>query len=283
LQRRARFICEAFGNDGDLPYDKVLIGCHEEERRLAQAMTDYERTVLWFELDAHDQLILLRCLAFFFEHGTPRRLELVDARDFPGTQRFLGLGQLPPEALRLLWSQRRVLHSEHLRFAREVWQAYRREDPTGLWRLQQTGTPLLPALAPALQRQLQELPSPSHGLGLTQYQLLSTLARCGRLKVMRAIGETFLRRDAYSGIGDSGLDYELKRMEQAGGAVFMREHLGGMRNDMIQITALGHEVLAGRVNWLTLNPLPRWIGGVCIKPGQRNWHWDETTAKPLLL
>jgi hypothetical protein len=140
----------------------------------------------------------------------------------------------------------------------------------------------LPALVPALMRQLRELPSPPHGLGLTQYLLLATLARFGKLKVMRLIGETFVVRDAYSGIGDSGLHYELKQMARADRAIFTIEDLGGARNDTIEITELGRAVVAGEVNWLTLNPPPRWIGGVCTKPGQRNWHWDEHAAKPVL-
>ncbi|MES2606669.1 MAG: DUF1835 domain-containing protein, partial [Pseudomonadota bacterium] len=91
LEHRARFIHEALGKDSDMQPETVLAGCRDEERRLSQAISDFERVVLWFELDAHDQLILLRCLAWFADHGMPPRLELVDAADFPGAQRFLGL------------------------------------------------------------------------------------------------------------------------------------------------------------------------------------------------
>ncbi|HTQ99059.1 MAG TPA: hypothetical protein VMH83_03675, partial [Candidatus Acidoferrum sp.] len=249
-------------------------GCRDEEHRLRQAIADYQRVTLWFELDAHDQLILLRCLAFFAQHGLPQRLELISVGDFPGAQRFLGLGQLPPEALRLLWQTRKTIRAEHVRLARDVWQAYIAADPRTLAKCLRTDTSLLPQLRDALQRQLAELPAPHNGLGATQQLLLATLAKFGRLKVARLIGETFLARDAYSGIGDSGLDYELRQMERARDPVFIREHNGGMRLDFIEITELGKRVLAGNVNWLTLQPPPRWIGGVCIVPGQPNWHWD---------
>ena len=38
----------------------------------------------------------------------PRRLELINIGEFPGAVRFIGLGQLPPEALRMLWAKRRA-------------------------------------------------------------------------------------------------------------------------------------------------------------------------------
>lgn len=282
LEQRANFICEAFGKTADFTPTKVLEGCRDEGRRLNTAITDYERVVLWFELDAHDQLILLRCLAWFADHGMPARLELVDAADFPGSQRFLGLGQLPPEALRLLWALRRVLQREHVKFAHVVWQAYRSEDPRALSQFMTSGTPLLPTLAPALRRQLQELPSPFNGLGLTQQQLLQTLDGLGRISVARLIGETFRVRDAYSGIGDAGLDYELVQIERTA-PLFKREHNGSMRTDFIEITDVGRQVLTGQRNWLSFDPPPRWIGGVCIKSGQRNWHWDSAQQKPVLI
>ena len=283
LQRRAEFLCAAFGPAMQLQYAETLAECRDSEPRLLKAIHDYQRVVLWFELDAYDQLILLRCLACFAEHGLPPRLELVDAADYPGSQRFLGLGQLPPEALRLLWQQRRVLEAQHAEFARTVWQAYRSDDPRELCRLAAAGTPLLPTLAPALLRQLQELPSPANALGLTQQLLLTTLKRLGRTTVAQLISETMRVRDALSGIGDSGLDYELRQLERASPAILVREHHGSMRDDLIELTACGSQLLDGNVSWLALSPPPRWVGGVCIMPGQRNWHWDAATQQVLLL
>lgn len=72
-------------------------------------------------------------------------------------------------------------------------------------------------------------------------------------------------------------------MEQADKPVFVREHNGSMRSDFIVITQLGRQVLDGSINWLTLQPPPRWIGGVCIKASQRNWHWDAAGQQVLSL
>jgi hypothetical protein len=109
LQQRARFIADNFGPRSNLKYEEVLRDCREEEARLRRASRDFERVVLWFEHDRFDQFVLLRCLAWFAQYGAPPRLELVSTNDFPGNKRFLGLGQLPPEALRILWTKRSTL------------------------------------------------------------------------------------------------------------------------------------------------------------------------------
>ncbi len=67
--------------------------------------------VAWFEHDSYDQLILARCLAQFAE-TPPSRLELVTLDQYTGAMRFIGLGQLPPEALRLLWEKRTPVSTE---------------------------------------------------------------------------------------------------------------------------------------------------------------------------
>lgn len=71
LERRARFIAEAFGMD----YACTLAGLEQEEQQLRDAQRDYDRVILWFEHDRYDQFVQLRCLAAFAEHGAPRILE----------------------------------------------------------------------------------------------------------------------------------------------------------------------------------------------------------------
>jgi hypothetical protein len=77
------------------------------EQRLHRNAGDYERVVLWMEHDSWDQLVLGRLLAHYANGKRPRVLELIAADEFPGSQRYIGLGQLPSEALRLLWPSRK--------------------------------------------------------------------------------------------------------------------------------------------------------------------------------
>ena len=269
LERRARFIADTMGPYLELDYATVLEGARDEERRLAAASRDYERVVLWLEHDRYDQFVLLRCLAWFAEHGAPPRLELVGPSDFPGATRFVGLGQLPPEALRLLWERRQPISAEQLVFGRRAWAQFRAADPRALAALARDGTPLLPALAGAL-----------HRLGLTHHLLLQALAEGGAQRAGRLVGLVMHDRDPLPGLGDLGYDQALRELAALPDALVRRS--GGHAHeawslDEVAITESGLAALEGRRDALSL-PLPeRWVGGVRIAPGQRNWRWDERT------
>src|SRR5688572_27262719 len=278
LEQRARFIADTMGPYQQLDYATVLEGARDEERRLAAASRDYERVVLWLEHDRYDQFVLLRCLAWFAEHGAPPRLELVGPSDFPGATRFVGLGQLPPEALRLLWERRQPIDAEQIAFGRRAWAAFRATDPRALAALARDGTPLLPALAGALRRHLQELPSLGEGLGLTHHLLLQALAEGDAQRAGRLVGLVMHDRDPLPGLGDLGYDLALRELAALPDPLVQRS--GGHTReawslDEVAITESGRAVLEGRRDALAL-PFPeRWVGGVRIAPGQRNWRWDE--------
>ena len=131
------------------------------------ASSKYERVVIWSEADCYDQLVLLRLLAHYALHPRPHT-GAHQRRDFPGEARFIGLGQLPPEALRMLWATRKQAGPEVLVLGLGAWRALASPDPTALAAIMRSGTPALPLLAPALHRHLRELPSTVNGLSFTQ-------------------------------------------------------------------------------------------------------------------
>ena len=93
LHQRAAFL----GRDYAQGVEQIAAGLEQAEATLHAAADTHERVVLWFEHDSYDQLILARCLACFADRS-PKRLELISVDHFPGAMRFIGLGQLPPEA-----------------------------------------------------------------------------------------------------------------------------------------------------------------------------------------
>ena len=45
--------------------------------------------------------------------------------------------------------------------------------------------------------------------------------------------------------------------------------------DEVALTDLGRAVLTERATGSSCRVPERWVGGVRIAPGQRNWRWDE--------
>lgn len=84
--------------------ENAFDGLYASYQDLEQAR-EYAAVHLWMEHDSYDQLVLAKLLDFFSDRAKrPPRLRLVSVTHFPGVDRFNGIGQLPPEALRALWN-----------------------------------------------------------------------------------------------------------------------------------------------------------------------------------
>jgi hypothetical protein len=276
IAQRARFHADT-GTDRDVDYDAFLAELTDADRRLTASATSHARVVIWTEHDSHDQLSLIRCLAQYARTGPPRVLELISVDHFPGSRRFIGLGQLPPEAMRLLWTRRDVIDAERLSVGAGAWAALTSTDPRALAAIARTRTPTLPHLGPALHRHLQELPSTGNGLGLTQTLVLQALAK-GPASVndLWRISQGELEPMPF--LGDSMFLHIVDQMGRAHPAVYERSVLDPERpfSDRLTITQTGREVLQGTTDWLSLQPPVRWLGGVRIDPSTPTWRWDET-------
>jgi hypothetical protein len=274
IEQRARF--HAAASEGITP---VTFGTYLDEltgadRRLA-ASTSYDRVAIWMEHDSHDQLTTVRCLAHYARTTAPGTVDLISVDRFPGSRRFIGLGQLPPEAMRLLWDRRTKAGPAQCDLAAAVWATLTSDDPHDLAALMRTATPAWPHLAPALHRHLRELPSRENGLGLTQWLILAALAddAC-------TVGELWQRyneREPLPFLGDTMFLHVLNEMGRVVAPVVERTSSDPLRafTDGIALTEQGRAVLRGDIDWLSLEPPDRWVGGVCIRAPGIAARWDE--------
>jgi hypothetical protein len=287
LEQRARFIVDRYGADFDPPleYEGQLQGREDGERELHDS-ADYERVVLWFEYDCVCQLALIHLLGHYAIHRRPPLLELINIDDFPGARRFGGLGELPPETLRMLWTTRKPVSSAQLQLGLEAWRALANPDPRSLAAIVRRGTPALPLLAPALHRHLRELPSSVNGLSHTEEWVLTLMAEPFPLWPSVSLGRIYWHMhevtDPLPGLPDMAWLRCVLAMEAASGRLLTRSpglNYEGRAHppwtDVVVITDLGRSVLRGEVDFRSLNPSPRWVGGVEIAAGNVDWRWDE--------
>jgi hypothetical protein len=230
-------------------------------------------------------------LAHYAQAKRPRVLELVAVKEFPGGERFIGLGQLPAEALRLLWPTRKPVTDAQLSVGHDVWTALASDNPQRLATLARSGTLALPIMGPALHRHLRELPSVENGLSLTEHLVLQILSEgsttLNRMFLMMTTGDPLWQfdrpvaarvREPLRWIGDLGMLHVVNEMLKAEVSVLVRTPpAAGERwfRQRLAITDAGLAVLRGEVDWHSLKPLPRWVGGVHVQPGLRSWRWDE--------
>jgi hypothetical protein len=279
LDHRADFLARYYGSRINQTRGQIAEKLAKAEADLHEAASRYDRVVLWFEHDSYDQMNLSRCLAQFAETPPPR-LEMVTLEHYPGAMRFIGLGQLPPEALRLLWNDRQPVTKNQTEAGQTAWNLLRLPDPTPLAAAAVAGFPDLPYLARALRRHCQELPWSDNGLSLTERLILRLLA-----EQPKTIGEVFrdlmLDREPLPWLGDLMLATLIENMKRASRAVFDAAFENDDKRwfrERLTITPLGRAVLAGEVDWLSLAPPDRWLGGVHIRAGLPCWRWDDGCA-----
>lgn len=292
----ARFIADAFQEkDGSRTWQGELEGIQHRDRLLARSAEDYERVVIWQEQDTWCQTALARLLAHYMNAKRPRVLELIELNEFPGGEPFGGMGQLPSEALRMLWPRRKPVTAVQLALGHEAWNAFTSDDPRPLAALARSGTPALPLMAPALHRLLGDLPSVENGLGLTEQLILQIVsegtAEAPRL-VWKNVWPRFARRDPLpSSVTNVWFLQMIKDMLAGPGplitftrtpplaeqtTVLLPEELAGPCQQILTITDLGRAILRGERDWHSLRQSSRWVGGAHVQPRVAGWRWDET-------
>ncbi len=237
-----------------------------EDYAALELARDYARVTLWFEHDSYDQLILAKLLHFFSNpRKRPMQLRFINVTGVPGVQRFNGLGQLPADALRVLWTQFADISTAQFEFAKHAWHALTSPTPELLAQLVATQAPALPVMANALHRHLQELPSLHNGLSLVEQLTLQVLSNEGPLNAARLFGSYTNRYEPLTFLGDSMYWCYLDDLADAPQpAIILNKHGEKPKDWDVTLTPLGHELLHGNAHWLELNPIPRWVGGVHI-------------------
>lgn len=247
----------------------------------------YDRVCFWFEHDAYDQLCLIFLLDWFSKPARrPSQVDLICCTGYPGVAKFHGLGELPPDALRFLWPSRRPVTMEQYGLGQQAWHALVQPTPEPLFDLVAQGTPQLPPMAPAVLRQLRELPACTNGLSLTEHLALTILKREGAMTGGRLFGRYTNHYEPLVFMGDLGFYNIILRGLAAGPspAITWDDASGEQEHwrNIMHLTETADALLENRLNWLHIAPVHRWVGGVEIRSGSPAWCWDEQAGRPVL-
>lgn len=261
----------------------------DEENYVRSLPGNFEEITLWFEHDAYDQL----CLAYLLHHFHEIKLldkcplKLVQVDRFPGIKRFLGIGQIEPEGLALLFHQRIMVTPDMAAFAYNMWEAYTADNPVQLFNLIQQKNAPLPLMQKAFLRILMELPSPKNGLSFTENMALEIISEEEELIALRSFLFAHAERDPQSYHGDIMFFSVLQDMidaEKPALKVVGKVDQKRAGAEILSLTLYGEELLAGRANWLHDNTVKRWVGGTEINGAfDRNWYYQGEEVPPALI
>jgi len=245
-------------------YGKPIKVFHDFEARDAviKRANEFEEVILWFEHDLYDQLQILQILTVLQDLSLePGRVSLIQSDTY--------LGSMTADELAALHPKRRTVTNATFIAARRAWDAFRSSDPDALYAELGRDVPGLPYLRPALRRLCEEYPWTRDGLSRSERQALESVARGAAREE-----ELFKRAQSHEEapfLGDRSF-YAILRDLRQGPAPLLESEDG-----MLVPNALGRRLLAGDADWLEIQPVDRWIGGVHVRP-EAIVRWDDDTS-----
>ena len=276
---RAQHLSEAYGAD----LKECERGLLDQEKKLS-SFDDHEEVVLWFEHDLFCQTNLLYLLNWFAQEDTGNtKLSLICIGEFPGKENFRGLGELNAEQMASLFPGRQQVTSSQLKLAELAWRAYCSPHPAEIEKVVQTGD-LLPFLGKALQAHLRRFPSTKNGLGSIENKGLELIH--GGSKTFVEVFPRFGVAEPIYGLGDAQFWLALQRLSDGRQPLLKIEsgNNGGreltpdiVNNAKFELTEPGKSVLRGVADFVELNGIDLWLGGVHLSPNNL-WRWDESSG-----
>ena len=271
LAVRANYLAEGVG----LKVEDVM----KDLLRMDEALRDvssHDEVILWFEHDLFCQINLIYLLNHFSNQVTGnRKLSLICVGEFPGREDFRGLGELTAEQMASLFDTRHEVTEAEMNLANQAWEAYCSPAPEAIENLLSEDTRALPYLRGALLQHLARFPSVRNGLGHAENKLLD-LIRNGHSEFMRLCPAFFDAEPSY-GLGDYQVWRDLERMARVAQPLVLIDGFIDSRihKTSFSITETGIEVLEGRADFIALNRIDLWLGGVHLNEKDNLWRWDE--------
>jgi len=244
-------------DSSDSPYNVL----HNDEE-LRQA----DRVLLWVGSGLSDQLLLPSTVRLFELIGAdPAKLLTVQVSRVPGKHvEIVGLGELSPGELKTIAASEPISAVGVAELSR-VWTALTAPDPRGLVALLREESRSFALLYRALKTMILRYPDVQTGLNYIDWELLKHSKAFGP-KAVHVIAHTIMSNAEHlDPVGDVYLLARIRRLADPHlphPALELAGDPRSIRGCEVKVTSTGEEMLAGRRNFIELNGIDDWVGGV---------------------
>jgi hypothetical protein len=273
---RARHLAEA--------YDLNLESCRSDllkQEGVLQRSLEHDEVVLWFEHDLFCQINLIYLLDWFSKRSLGKtKLSLICVDSFPGVEDFRGLGQLTGEQVASLFDGRCEIGNKDFAVAARAWAAYCSADPNDIFNCLAGDTSAMPFLQNALLLHLARFPSTVNGLGLIENKALELIS-AGAIS-FKSLFPRLAKAEPVYGLGDAQFWNELRRLAECSEPLITISERDAQSNSYhtssFELTEKGTEVLSFKRDFVELNGIDLWLGGVHLV-GFAVWRWDKSNNR----
>ena len=275
---RARFISENYG----VGFEDTKSFLSTQDRKLEEA-DKHDKIILWFEHDLFDQSILIFLLQRLNNLGIDKsKIFLININNFPGVDRFIGLGQLESAQLKSLFEQLdpgKPVSDAQFKEANQAWRAFSAPSPAELLDFIHSTNNHLPFLRQALLRHLAELPAVGFGVNKTEELVLAILNDAPRPPA--EIFNELQAREESPWLGDTMFWPFLRKLLSCNEPLLhispeiAPDTVDGDTGESLRLSYAGKEILSGKKDHLAVNSIQRHLGGVSLNNDGPIWRWDN--------
>jgi len=287
-RKRAKY----FANIGWIEKDEI-VKRYQTRNKLLFAYQQFQEIVLWFDQDLNSQLQLVQIIDWFSRHKLDTSiLSLVSVDRLPGVSAYLGLKVLSDENLTTLFAKRSEVTLGQMEICRFTWRTIGSSNPNGLLRFHQSNTSTMPHLKNAILRLLKQFPSQVNGLSQSELMITNIIAGQAQdaeeiyLAMQSKEGIPFMNRAMFmcylqhmcggeNPLIEKHLVSEETAIEEEDGEY---EEVLVNQQIIFKVSNIGRQVMHNWVDWLQVNKVSRWLGGVKITEGSI-WRYDEHRRK----
>ena len=161
----------------------------------------YSEVNLWFEYDLFCHINMLGALAWISQHQYNDAVYHICSGRVKGEKELMGLSQLSYPQLQTHFENRKLLNTQDLEMADEIWQIYCREDHNAM-RAKIKQTTSFDYLSNCLKSHIERFPNKETGLNVLEAHILR-LIDTHLIKTEHQLCGYVLSRQGYYGYGDS--------------------------------------------------------------------------------
>lgn len=256
-------------------FEFKLAGFPRDLLSQTEIVRDAESITLWVGTGLAEQLLLVWMPQFLrLIDVDPERLRVIQFSTVPNhLPEIQSVGLLNPDRLKDHPTPARIDRSS-MALLDAAWAAITANEPWPLVEFLTDDAGPLPFLKRSLRWLIYRFPDVESGLSALQTQLLEMVEEHGPNGV-RVIGYTIMRTIEWlDWVGDAQLFYWLKGL----GAPALEHPLVSitgntdLRDTEVRLTEMGRQVLAGQQNFVSLNGIQEWVGGIHLdSSAERVW------------
>jgi len=266
---------------------------YQARNKLLFSYQQFKEVVLWFDHDLNAQLQLVQLIEWFSRHQLDNTiLSLVSIERHRGASTYHSLSSMTTKDIQRLMSSRWEVTLGQMNICQQAWKAIGSNNPNALLRFYNINSATMPHLKNAILRFLKQYPSQLNGLSHSEALIANVLLHQKSdaneiYDIMQSKeGIAFMSRAIFANCLQNMCEGNMPLVEQQ---LINFENENSEEYDLIddtmveqkvilKLTDLGRQVLHNWVDWIQVNGIDRWLGGVHLKDGSL-WRYDETRRK----